>query len=367
VEGGFDRPLNWAHRESAMPNLAPKFNCNFNLEMEIIMSKTRIRGWRQWCQALSVACLCANGLAAQAAPIEAGEPILLGQTRGNFDFIRMDTARRRLLLAHTGNKSLDVFDVEGKRLLKSVPTGAAQDCAVDARNHRYYVSVSAPPKMAIVDAIKLEVTGEVPLPAAADLMTFNPANGLAYVCNDTAPELWVIDPAAKAIVRTITLPGKGMEDLTLDPPAKHLFQVVKGNNTLTVIDPSNHQTLNSWTTVPATNPHGLALVPDADTVLVAGGNGKLALMNRSSGKMLAVADIPSRVDEMAYDPERHTAYCPGQNKIAVIAVEGEKLTVVGEVLDAPGRSIVVDSNTHTVWMASSRGGRCFVQPFAAAK
>jgi hypothetical protein len=50
--------------------------------------------------------------------------------------------------------------------------------------------VSAPPRMSIIDATTLEVTGQVPLPAAADLMTFNGANDRAYVCNDVAGELW---------------------------------------------------------------------------------------------------------------------------------------------------------------------------------
>jgi DNA-binding beta-propeller fold protein YncE len=124
--------------------------------------------------------------------------------------------------------------------------------------------------MSIIDAAKLEVTGEVPLPAAADLMAFNEANDRAYVCNDVAGELWVIDPKAKRILTTVTFSGKGMEDLALDAQNKRLFQVVKEVNALVVIDPSNNKVLDSWTTAQATNPHGMALVPGTDLVLVAG-------------------------------------------------------------------------------------------------
>lgn len=306
-------------------------------------------------------------LTTQAASLTPGAPILLEKTSGKFDFIRMDTARRRLLLAHTGNKSLDVFDLDSRRLIKSVPTGAAQDVAVDGKNGRYFVAVSAPPQMTIVEAVKLEVTGEVPLPAAADLATFNPSNGKVYVCNDTAPELWVIDPKAKKITATITLSGSGMEDLAFDPQYKQLFQVVKGNNTLVVIDPLNNKVLQSWTTAPATNPHGMALIPDADTIMVAGGSGKLALMNRSTGKVLASVDIDNRVDEMAYDAELHLAYCPGgSGNISVIRVEGDKLAFLENVPGASGRSVVVDPKTHTVWIASNKGDQSFVQPFAVS-
>jgi hypothetical protein len=105
---------------------------------------------------------------------------LLEKTQGSFDFLRVDSGRHRLLLAHTGNKSLDVLDLDAKRLVKSVPTGAAQDSVVDTQNGRYYVSVSTPPRMAIVDSTKLEMVDEVPLKGPADLVNFNPQNGRAY-------------------------------------------------------------------------------------------------------------------------------------------------------------------------------------------
>src|SRR4051812_44974976 len=104
-----------------------------------------------------------------AASLVPGNPIVMEKTSGKFDFIRIDTAKGRLLLAHTGNKSLDIFDLNARRVIKSVVTGAAQDVAIDSKNSRYFVAVSAPPRMAIVDATKLEMTGEVLLPAAADL------------------------------------------------------------------------------------------------------------------------------------------------------------------------------------------------------
>jgi DNA-binding beta-propeller fold protein YncE len=317
----------------------------------------------RWCVSLGCS-LVGWALYAQGAPLTVGESILLEKTQGRFDFIRLDAAKHRLLLAHTGNKSLDVFDLNSKHLVKSVPTGAAQDCAADPKHGRYYASVSAPPKMAIIDADTLEVTGEVALPAAADLMTYNPGNGLAYVCNDTAAELWVIDPEAKKVVHTITLSGRSMEDLGFDPQAKQLFQVVSGLDVLVVIDPANNKMLESWSVLPAARPHGMVIVPDRDAVLVAGGSGKLSLLSRTTGKVLASADIENRVDEMAYDSQLHLAYCPGgSGKISVIRLEGDKLTGLGEAPGALGRSVVVDPDTHTVWIAGSKGDQSFVQPF----
>jgi DNA-binding beta-propeller fold protein YncE len=343
-------------------------NSGRHQNVEEIMATKSLLGLK-WSQHTTLASLLVVTLAScgLTAPLTPGEPILLQKTQGRFDFLRIDAARHRLLLAHTGNKSLDVFDLDSRQLLGSIPTGAAQDSAVDAKDGRYFVSVSAPPKMAIVDAVKLELIGEVPLPAAADLLAFNPVNGKVYVCNDTAPELWVIDPEAKKTL-TVTVSGGGMEDLSFSTDFKKLFQVVKDANTLLVIDLASNKVLESWSTSPAASPHGMALVPHTDFMLVAGGNGKLVLMSRSNGKVVADADIAPRVDEMTYDPQLRTAYCAsGQGKISTVSLKGEKLTPLGDVESTQGcHSIIVDPKTHLVWIAYAKGEQSFVQPFMPA-
>jgi hypothetical protein len=113
----------------------------------------------------------------------------------------------------------------------------------------------------------------------------------------------------------------------------------------------------------------VALVPEADALLVAGGSGKLVLINRSAGKVLVSATIASRVDEMADDSELHLAYCASsQATISVVGVEGDKLNELGDVPTPAGlKSIVVDPKTHAAWVAYTKGGQSFVQPFTVNK
>jgi DNA-binding beta-propeller fold protein YncE len=304
----------------------------------------------------------------QSASLTAGDPILLPGTHDGFDFIRVDTAANRLLLGHEGNKSFDVFDLDSKKLLKVVPTSTSQDATTDVKRGNYYVSGNDPSRMVIVDSTKLEITGEVPVPADTDLIAFNPMTGLVYECNDTAGEVWVIDPEAKKIVTTIKLDGSGVEDLAFDPEYKHLYQAVKGKNTIAVIDPANNKILETWPCAPDTGVHGIAVVPESNGLLVACA-GKLVLFDRSSGKITATITTGARVDEMTYDPGLHIAYCASrQGKISVVAVEAGKLTALGDVPDETGTGdIAVDPKTHTVWIAYKKGDQSFVQPFTPAK
>ncbi len=294
-------------------------------------------------------------------------PVELTGTQGKFDFIKIDTTKNRLLACHTGNGSLDVIDVATSKLIKSVPTGAAQGVAIDDKGGRYFVSVSKPPRMIIIDSTKLEITGEISLSGPADVMAYNPGLDRAFVCNDEKPELWVIDPAAKTIVVTLNMPGQGMEDLGFDDKGAYLYQCLKDSNELAQIDAKGQKVLANWPTAPAEKPHGLAIIPGSGSALVVGGNGKLILMSLTSGQVLASCDVSPKVDEIAYDSSLHRAYCAsGLGTISVVNVSPNKLTPSTPLTSSPGaHSIAVDPQTHTVWITFAKDTQPYVQSFTA--
>jgi DNA-binding beta-propeller fold protein YncE len=334
------------------------------------MLRIPVNRWKALLTKASVACcISAFAFSAQAAePLTPGTPIVLPGTQGGFDFIRIDTAGNRLLLAHEKNKTFDVFDLKSKKLVKSVPTGTCQDAAVDLKHDRYYVSGNDPSRFVSVNRKTLAVVAQLPMSADSDLVAYNPNTGRFYQSNDTAAEVWVIDPDAKKIVTTIKYQGGGVEDLVFDPDYKHMYQAIKGSNMIAEVDAATNQVLHQWPLAPDTGPHGIALVPEGNGLLVACA-GKLVLMDRTTGKILDRADIAQRVDEMAYDPGKKLAYCAGRfGKLSVVRVEGDKLTSLGDVSDEQmATSVTVDPKTHTVWIAYGKGDQAFLQPFTPAE
>ena len=309
----------------------------------------------------------AFSLNAQTAPLTPGDPIPLPGTSGGYDFIQFDSAGNRLLLGHERNKSFDVFDLNSRQL-KVVPTGTSQDAATDTKNGLYYVSGNDPGRMVIVDAKTLTVAGEVPLSSDTDLIGYDSQTGLVHICNDTAAQQWVIDPVAKKIVTTIKFDGTGLEDMALDIKNRRLYQAVKGANTIAEVDLDNNKVLAAWPLAPDKGPHGIALVPDSNNLLVACAS-NLVMLSCSSGKILATAPIGARVDEMTYDPGLHTAYCASRvGKVSVVSVSADTLTPAGDVPDVTRTGdITVDPTTHTVWIAYPKGNKCFAQPFTPAQ
>src|SRR5437899_1532281 len=81
-----------------------------------------------------VAFVVASLVSAHAAdaPLVARQPILVPDSKGGFDYLEFDAANHRLLADHPGNGTLDIIDGESGKLIKHVPTGAAQSVAIDA-------------------------------------------------------------------------------------------------------------------------------------------------------------------------------------------------------------------------------------------
>jgi DNA-binding beta-propeller fold protein YncE len=296
-----------------------------------------------------------------------GNPVELTGTQGKFDFIKIDSANNRLLACHTGNGSLDVIDVITSKLIKSIPTGNAQGVAIDSENNRYFVSVSKPMKMVIVNSTKLEVIGEVALPGPADLVVYHLETNRVFVCNDDKPEMWVIDPMEKRIVSTINFPGGGMEDLGFDSQDTFLFQCLKDSSELAKLDLKTEKVVAKWSTSPVDKPHGLAMVPGTDQVLIVGGTGKLGLFDLSTGQIVGTADVSPKVDEIAYDPTLHRVYCAsGLGNISVVSLDHQRLAALPSLTSSLGaHSIAVDSQTHTVWIAFAKNDKPYVQAFTA--
>jgi DNA-binding beta-propeller fold protein YncE len=306
-------------------------------------------------------------LVSAADSLTPGNPVEVTGTQGKFDFIKIDSANNRLLACHTGNGSLDVIDIITSKLIKSIPIGNAQGVAIDSKNNRYFVSVSKPTKMVIVNSTKLDVIGEVALPGPADLVAYHFETNRVFVCNDDKPEMWVIDPTEKKIVSTISFPGGGMEDLGFDSQDTFLFQCLKDSSELAKLDLKTEKVVAKWSTSPVDKPHGMAMVSGTDQVLIVGGTGKLGLFDLSTGQIVGTAEVSPKVDEIAYDPTLHRVYCAsGLGTISVVGLDHQRLAPLSSLTSSLGaHSIAIDSKTHTVWIAFAKNGKSYVQVFTA--
>jgi DNA-binding beta-propeller fold protein YncE len=298
---------------------------------------------------------------AETPPLVESEPILVQSTKGKFDCLQIDGQFDRLLAAHTGNGTLDVFDLPDGKLRQTVPIGAAQDVAVDIEHSKYYVTVSDRSNLTILDRQTLKVDDSVTLPGAPDVCTYDSKNGLVYVDCDNGEELWVVDPRARRIVATIKVP-KAPEFIFYDPASDRIYQNIKSQPVTLVIDPAANSIINSWSTEPAESLHGLAISPTTHRIFSAGGNGKISVLDSGSGNVLYSAEIASGVDQIALDPAIKRIYCAsGRFGLSVVEETADGVKLLGTIATPVGaHSVAVDPATHDVWIAYAKENESFI-------
>jgi DNA-binding beta-propeller fold protein YncE len=95
------------------------------------------------------------------------------------------------------------------------------------------------------------------------------------------------------------------------------------------LDLKTEKIVATWSNSPADKPHGMAMVPGTDQVLVVGETGKLGT-------------------------------------ISVVVLDHNGLAALPPLTSSPGaHSIAVDPQTHTVWIAFAKNDKPYVQAFAA--
>ena len=288
-------------------------------------------------------------------------------SKGKFDFLRIDDKRRRLLASHENDGTADYIDLQKGSLITRLKAGGTVDMAIDEGSRLYYLSVQEAERVAVVDAASLKEVKSIKMPGPTDALIYEPKNRMIYATHDNGTDLWVIDPSSAQVVATITIPGVP-EFMVYDPGADRIYLNIKTKDVVAVIDPSSNKVVGQWATAPALQPHGLALDELKHRVYVAGGNGKLAQIDTQSGTVTDSIDIVDKVDQIAFDATNGLVYSAGADKMSVVRTSGAKLASVGEITTAAtAKNVAVDPTTHQVWTTYTDGKNSFAKSWMPPK
>lgn len=322
-----------------------------------------------------VATALARTASAPAAPPTAASPtapslplsfvadLPLPGNPSRFDYQWVDAEHRRLFIAHLGDSSLLVFDLDGQRVVHEVRHLPSIHGVVAApAQHLVLATATAEKTLALIDDTTFQVKSRVPAGEYPNGLAFDPASEKVFVSNNQGRGVAVVDVKTARALPGIDL-GGGAGNTQWDAESGHVLAAVHGSPSLVDIDPARSQVAGRIALHDVTTCHGLLVASTLRLAFAAcrGAAPLLAVVDLRARRQTMILPLPAGIDVLAFDPGLHRLYAASETgMVAVFTVAADRtVTEIGRGFLGPNaHTVAVDPSTHRVYFPLENvGGR----------
>lgn len=277
---------------------------------------------------------------------------------GGWDYLSVDPAAHRLYMSH--GTEVVVVDIVNNTITGVISnTPGVHGVALAPELGRGFVSDGKENKAAIVDLKTLEILSKVPTGQNPDGMLYEPGKQEVYMFNGRGQSATVINANSGKVVATVALDGKP-EFPAADPVAGMVYDNLEDKSEVAVIETATHRVVNNWPIAPNEEASGMAIDPAHHRLFIGcGGSKTMAMMDSTTGKVIASVPIGDGVDACAFDPGTQLAFSSCRDGTTTIAHEDspDKLTVVQTLTTEPSaRTMALDPTTHRIYLPAAKFG-----------
>ncbi len=261
---------------------------------------------------------------------------------GDFDHFALDLKGKRIFLTAEDHKTVEVFDLEGKRL-HSI-TGFGQPHAALFLPDVNKLIVTDGDDFGMVELVSGEdykILSTIKLPPGVDGAVFNPVNQYYYVESGSdepgakTHALNIIDTQTFKLIGDITLPGGHSEAMAIDKAGKTMYVNLTGTNEVGVVDLEARKVIARWPIPEAQTANALALDEPNHRVFIATRKPPtFFVFDTETGKVIMKLPSAAQNDDMWLDLRRKRIY-----------VTGTEITTVFEQKDADHYTHLADVPT----------------------
>jgi DNA-binding beta-propeller fold protein YncE len=245
---------------------------------------------------------------------------------GDFDHFGLDLKGKRLFLAAEDHKTVEVFDLDGKRLTSI--TGFGQPHAILYLPEVNKLIVTDGDGFGMVELVSGEdykILSRIKLPAGVDGAIFNPVNHDYYVESGGAEtggqthKINVIDTRTFKLIGDITLPGNHSEAMAISRDGRRMYVNLSGPKEVGVVDLSTPKVVARWPITGAETPNGMALDEMRHRLFIATRNPpKFFAFDTDTGRIVATVAISGFNDDLWFDFTRKRIYLSGSETTTVL-------------------------------------------------
>ena len=246
----------------------------------------------------------------QQAGLRAVGAIELPRVEGRIDHLAADLDGRRLFVAALGNNSLEIVDLAGMKVAKSVagldePQGIRYLPAV----RRVVVANGGDGTTKYFDGGTFAVTNTAKLSGDADNVRFDAKAGRVYVGYGNGA-LAILDTDGK-VLGDIRLAGHP-ESFQLESAGPRIFVNVPSAGQVAVVDRDKRAVVTTWPVTAARANYPMALDEPHHRLFIGCRNpARLLVYDTESGKLVSSVEVVGDTDDLFYDPPKRRIYVAG--------------------------------------------------------
>ncbi len=311
------------------------------------------------------AAVCVSAVASQASPAAAPGPYRLiarypiGGNDTGYDYLRVDSAKRRVFIAHMNR--VEVLDVDnGKKVGEIAGMHGVHGIELIPELGKGYITAGLDRAVTVFDRDTLKVrklikyTGIKP-----DAIQYDPDTRRLFVVNGGASgDVTLIDPSTDSIVATVDIQGDKLEQIGFDGHGR-AFVNDEGKNVIHVFDTHSLEPIATWSLGGCTEPTGMAVDREHHRVFAACGNERLAVLDTNDGHVVALPPIGSDPDGALFDAASRQIFTSNrEGTLSVLQeVTPDRYETRQTLTTEPGaRTLAVDEKTGRIFMPTARVG-----------
>jgi DNA-binding beta-propeller fold protein YncE len=301
-----------------------------------------------------------------SAPLKLVQSVDLPKYSGDFDHFAADLKGNRLFLAAEDHGTLEVFDLNTTKWLKTIKGfDTPHSILYLPASQKLFVTDGGDSMSKVLSAADLKVLQKVTLTPGADSLAYDPDTHRAYVVTggkDVKMKdsiISVIDTTDFSKKADLKLDSAHVESLALESRGNRMFVNITDHNEIDVIDRSGMNVIDRWPLHDVGENSPMILdEPNHRLFVVCRKPAKLVVFDTEAGKQIGVWDTAGHSDGMAFDPVRKRIYVPGaEGYIAVYQQkDADHYELTAKIPSAPGaKTCLLVPELNRLYVAVSPG------------
>ena len=275
----------------------------------------------------------------------------------DFDYITVDSAARRVYLAH--GAEVKVLDADTFSVVGTISgLKGCHGVLVLPELGKGFVTDGDAANVAVFDLKTLKITRTIKSSPDTDSIIYDPASKLVFTFNGESKNATVIDPVKETVVKVIDL-GGAVEYPVADGKG-NIYDDNEVKNDVAVIDTHSLTIKARWPVAPAGAPAGMEMDREHRRLFASGRDPQfLVMMNADSGKIIQSLPISGGVDGSVYEAATALLFVSTrEGKVHIFHEDSsDKLTEVETLKTEFGAGTIgVDPKTHNLFLTTADFG-----------